>query len=130
MQDTSDPVYLAFENHKHMQLNKLYVHKKEPAKVFEFEKMSAESGAFKHTPFFGTPQVLQVPHEDLKEWKAWGGKEMPKLIDKAVSDKLLPSMSDALKLEQFRLTAQSAIYSHYFECLAMQWFQIFVVFCL
>ena len=52
-----------------MQLNKLYVHKKEPTKVFEFEKMSAESAALKHTPFFGPPEVIQVPHEVLKEWK-------------------------------------------------------------
>jgi len=104
-----------------MQLNKLYVHKKEPTKVFEFEKMSAESAALKHTPFFGPPEVIQVPHEVLKEWKVWGGKEMPHLVDKAVSDKLLPSKSDALKLEQERLTAQSAIYKCYSEFLVIDY---------
>ncbi len=102
-----------------MQLNKLYVHKKEPTKVFEFEQMSATQAAFKHTPFFGPPEVVQVPHADLKEWKAWGGKEMPKLVDSTVSDKLLPSMSDAVQLEQEKLTAQSAIYNCYFELLGI-----------
>lgn len=102
-----------------MQLNKLYVHKKEPTKVFEFEKMSAESAALKHIPFFGPPEVVQVKHEDLKEWKVWGGKEMPQLVDKAVSDKLLPSKSDALKLEQERLTANQPFTSVIFSFLSL-----------
>ena len=121
MQDTQDPKYIAFTQFKHIELGKLYVHKDDPCKVFQFKEMKADTAQFEHHPFFGPCETVECQHIELKAWRKWD-KEEPKLMDQSKLDLLLPSKSPMFASEQLKSAVQSAVQGNFSEHLSCHWF--------
>lgn len=119
LMDAKDTQAIALAAHKHIQLGKLYVHKKEKeeTKVWKLTGFIDGGAKFVHKPFFRAAEEITVLHSDWNDWKEYKKPE-PELVSHEVSGALLPCSSKGLDGEMARAQAQWELYEKCREFLA------------
>ena len=114
LEDATDPKAIALNANKHIKLNKLYVFKKDPAKVWKLVALTDTVANLVHKPFFEPEEQQGVLHSELKDLKEWK-KDAPELVNQALVKKLSPSVSLTLTEELHRCKAQCALFEKHSE---------------
>ena len=109
----SDPRQVIIKQHRFLADHTSFVSKEFVAQIFKLKEITSNSVQFWHKPLLGATENVEVPFNNLNDWKGVKNCKMPVVLDETLWSPCLPQNNESVKKDELKAAARTAMHTAY-----------------